>query len=287
MERHHLRGSFSDLALSYVMIVYFRFRSRWVFILAILSLLLLGYTYIRYSPYFAETGSPIVDLGYARYEGNAFPNGVTKWLGMRYAAPPVGNLRFARPHDPVVVSGVQPAQTVSQPLLGTMSDQCADSSKYRQGCLKTHGDPDTWYESEDCLFISVFAPTNVTSRSKLPVFFDIGGGGFNVNSGANTDGNGLVVNSGYNIVVVTFNYRVGPYGFLASKEIKESPHASLNNGLKDQRKALKWVQKHIKEVRQVTSSSLLSKLSSFSSVAILITSSSVAAVLALPPPSSK
>lgn len=48
------------------------------------------------------------------------------------------------------------------------------------------------------------------------------------------------------IIVVTFNYRVGLYGFLASKEIKEK--ASLNNGLKDQMKALEWVKKHIKQV---------------------------------------
>jgi hypothetical protein len=51
------------------------------------------------------------------------------------------------------------------------------------------------------------------------------------------------------MVVVTFNYRVGPYGFLAGEEIEKG--ASLNNGLKDQRKALKWVQKHISKVRQV------------------------------------
>lgn len=51
------------------------------------------------------------------------------------------------------------------------------------------------------------------------------------------------------MVVVTFNYRVGPYGFLAGEEIEKG--ASLNNGLKDQRKALKWVQQHISKVGQV------------------------------------
>lgn len=50
------------------------------------------------------------------------------------------------------------------------------------------------------------------------------------------------------MVVVTFNYRVGPYGFLAGEEVEQG--ASLNNGLKDQRKALKWVQKHISKVSQ-------------------------------------
>lgn len=51
------------------------------------------------------------------------------------------------------------------------------------------------------------------------------------------------------MVVVTFNYRVGPYGFLAGEEVEQG--ASLNNGLKDQRKALKWVQKHISKVGQI------------------------------------
>ena len=250
------------------MIAFVGFRSRWITILSILSLLLLGYTYVRYPWHSVEIGRPIVDLGYARYEGITRPNGVTKWLGMRYAAPPLGSLRFAKPQDPVIVSGLKPAQKVSQHLLGIPSDPYAESSQFRNACLRTHGNPNSWYESEDCLFISVHAPTNATSGSKLPVFFYISGGGFNSNSGANLNGNGLVRNSGYNIVVVTFNYRVGPYGFLASKEIKESPHASLNNGLKDQRKALEWVQRHIKEVCRVDAPPCLSKLTSFSSVGI-------------------
>ncbi len=91
------------------------------------------------------------------------------------------------------------------------------------------------------MFVDVFAPTHATSESKLPVYFFIQGGGFNFNSNANYDGSGLIAASGYNIIVVTFNYRVGPYGFIAGREID-----SLNNGIKDQRKALQWVQRHIR-----------------------------------------
>lgn len=69
------------------------------------------------------------------------------------------------------------------------------------------------------------------------------GGGFNANANPNYNGSSLVVASNMNIVVVTFNYRVGPYGFLASKEVQKG--GSLNNGLKDQRKALHWVQDYI------------------------------------------
>ena len=94
--------------------------------------------------------------------------------------------------------------------------------------------------SEDCLFLDVFAPSHATKQSKLPVFFFIQGGGFNANSNPNLNGSGLIAASDMNIVVVEINYRVGPYGFIAGSEID-----SANNGLRDQRKALEWVQKYI------------------------------------------
>jgi carboxylesterase type B len=98
--------------------------------------------------------------------------------------------------------------------------------------------------SEDCLFLDIYAPTEaVQANKKLPVYFFIQGGGFASLSNQNYNGTGLVEASDLNIVVVTFNYRVGPYGFLAGEEVENG--ASLNNGLKDQIKALEWVQKHI------------------------------------------
>lgn len=101
--------------------------------------------------------------------------------------------------------------------------------------------------SEDCLFINVFAPTRATNDSLLPVYVFIQGGGFNLNGNANYDAADLIDAGDDGMVVVNFNYRVGPYGFLASREIAANDSMSLNNGLKDQRQALKWVQKHIKQ----------------------------------------
>lgn len=54
-----------------------------------------------------------VDVGYSVYKGQALPNGVSQWLGIRYAAPPLGELRFAPPQDPLRTTGVQDATTVS------------------------------------------------------------------------------------------------------------------------------------------------------------------------------
>lgn len=56
---------------------------------------------------------PLVDVSYQKYEGVALENGVTQWLGVRYAAPPIGDLRFAAPKDPVGNGSTVVADTVS------------------------------------------------------------------------------------------------------------------------------------------------------------------------------
>lgn len=58
----------------------------------------------------------VVDLGYAQYQGMALENGITQWLGMRFAAPPLGDLRFRAPADPLPEEGVVQAFTVSSLL---------------------------------------------------------------------------------------------------------------------------------------------------------------------------
>ena len=100
--------------------------------------------------------------------------------------------------------------------------------------------------SEDCLFLDVYAPTKAAAGS-LPVYVFIQGGGLQSNSNPNYNGSGLIAASDNDVVIVNFNYRVGPYGFLASKEVVED--GDTNVGLKDQRQVFKWVQEHISKVR--------------------------------------
>lgn len=171
-------------------------------------------------------GEPIpltVDLGYSKYQGEASAGGVNQYLGMRFAAPPLGDLRWRAPADPVFNKTVQPA---------TAFGPTCEIVGYTFPIL-----------SEDCLFINVFAPTNATARSKLPVWFFISGGGYSGLSNANYRGTDVIPASNHSIILVNFNYRVGAFGFLASEKIRQD--GSLNVGLLDQRKALEWVQKYI------------------------------------------
>lgn len=91
--------------------------------------------------------------------------------------------------------------------------------------------------------MNVFAPSNATSDSKLPVWFFIQGGGYSFNGDANYNGTDVIQKSGGNLVLVNFNYRVGPFGFLASEKIRKN--GDLNAGFLDQRKALEWTKKYI------------------------------------------
>jgi carboxylesterase type B len=93
--------------------------------------------------------------------------------------------------------------------------------------------------SEDCLFLNVQSPVNAIN---LPVLVWIHGGGYGAGSGQNDFTDFLNVN-GNNIVVVSIQYRLGPFGFLASEEVAKRGVA--NAGLLDQFFALQWVQRHI------------------------------------------
>ncbi|KAK2020256.1 carboxylesterase [Colletotrichum eremochloae] len=166
-----------------------------------------------------------VDLGYARYSGNVLPSGVNQFLGMRYAAPPIGNLRWRAPQDP-------------EPKEGT-----TDAIDFGPICLGTDVTYPTSGQDEDCLYVNVWSPNNTTPDSKLPVWLFIQGGGYTSNANPNWNGSQVVNVSGQNIVFVNFNYRVGLWGFLASERVRED--GALNAGLLDQRLVMKWVQNHI------------------------------------------
>ncbi len=162
---------------------------------------------------------------------------VTSFKGLPFAAPPVGELRWRPPAPPAAWKGVR------------------DGSQFGSSCMqRTHGDFLPWTKeflvqnqvSEDCLYLNVWTP-RAKKSARLPVVVFIHGGGFREGSGSIEvyDGTNLASTG---IVVVTINYRLGVFGFLAHPELTAESihHSSGNYGLLDQIAALKWVQTNIK-----------------------------------------
>jgi para-nitrobenzyl esterase len=165
-------------------------------------------------------------------------NGVDEFLGIPYATPPVGQLRWMPPKS---------FGKFKTPLQAT---------QFGSVCPQTGP-----IGSEDCLFLNVYTPTNsepanaqdqadevptteTKKSSGLPVMVWIHGGGLVAGAGSNYDPSPLVNAGG--VIVVTINYRLGVLGFLAESGLDAEHHLLGNYGFMDQQFALKWVQKNIK-----------------------------------------
>jgi para-nitrobenzyl esterase len=153
------------------------------------------------------------------------------FLGIPYAAAPVGDLRWKPPVPPAKWAGVRRATE--------FGPHCMQGPIYGDMIFHDSGG------SEDCLSLNVWTPAR-TPEAKLPVMVWIYGGGFvaGTTSEARQDGEHLAQQG---VVVVSMNYRLGIFGFLAHPELaKESGHNSAGNyGLLDQLAALRWVHQNI------------------------------------------
>ncbi|KAJ7254594.1 Alpha/Beta hydrolase protein [Mycena rebaudengoi] len=182
--------------------------------------------------------TPVIDLGYARYQGevNASTN-VTSFLGIRYAAAPTGDLRFRAPQPPPAVGGVQYA-TVQPNQCFQAGIGLSPTSLLRTRDVQVG-------TSEDCLFLSVTYPSDTggVPARRLPVLVFIHGGGHVLGAACQYPGQDLVAQSARGVVVVVIQYRLGLFGFLAGSAMKKN--GALNIGLRDQDFALRWVNEHI------------------------------------------
>ncbi|KAK0239582.1 Alpha/Beta hydrolase protein [Armillaria nabsnona] len=187
--------------------------------------------------------TPVIDLGYAKYRGTFDPAGSnnTQFLGIRFAAPPTGSLRWQAPQMPSFVAGIQNA-TAEPPKCLQGGSGRGPTNTFPANKRDALAAPD----SEDCLFLNVYIPGQLDSSSpyrNLPVVVWIHGGGY-VTGGANEfPGNDLVRESGDRVIAVVIQYRLGLFGFLAGESVKA--HGALNAGLLDQQFALQWIQEHI------------------------------------------
>jgi para-nitrobenzyl esterase len=166
-------------------------------------------------------------LSYATVRGEGLDGGVRRWLGVRYAAPPLGDLRFRAPASPACVTEVVPATAP-----GSLCPQWVAG--------EVVGD-------EDCLFLNVWSPPDADGA---PVLVWWHGGGHEQGGSTETlpwgglkyDGGGLAARG---VVVVTVNYRLGPFGFLAHEALDAGADGNGNWGTLDQLASLAWVRDHI------------------------------------------
>ncbi|KAF2826271.1 alpha/beta-hydrolase [Ophiobolus disseminans] len=199
---------------------------------AIASALLAGVSLAEPIPQLAARDTPTVDLGYSVYSGTFDAvNNINAFKGIRYAAPPVGKLRWAAPQSPAKNRTATIAATSNPPFCPQTGAGAATPPAY--GFVSAIG-------NEDCLFLNVYAPANAKN---LPVFFWIHGGGHNLFSITGLDPTEIMKQNNNGFVSVIIQYRLGAFGFLGGKDVKDD--GVLNAGLLDQNFALKWVQANV------------------------------------------
>ncbi|KAK9730600.1 Carboxylesterase family [Popillia japonica] len=176
-----------------------------------------------------KAGTLEIEVEHGWVRGRQISNFLFAWSGIPYAKPPLGDLRFEPPQALNNWTNIWDATYDRSECVAFSTDYLVDSFRTPQG-------------NEDCLYINVYTPrVPDTSNSLLPVMVWIYGGGFiGGNSSYALYGPDQLVSE--EVIFVSFNYRLGVFGFLSTDDTV----APGNTGLKDQIFALKWIQKNIK-----------------------------------------
>lgn len=191
----------------------------------------------------SHAAAPVVHVETGQLRGT-LRDSTAVFLGIPYAAPPVGSLRWREPQPPLAWTGVRDAtrpgsSCVQNPAgIGTFIRPLAAAYGKSYNIVPVSF-------SEDCLFLNIWAP-NWPVKGPLPVMVWVHGGSNRIGSGTEESYDGAAL-AAHGVLVVTINYRLGPLGFFSHPELAaESPHHSTGNyGLLDQIAALRWVQRNI------------------------------------------
>ncbi len=177
-------------------------------------------------PLATASAAPVVITQYGKITGKV-AEGMNEFLGIRYAAPPVGAARWQPP----------------QPVPAGLETKIATS--FGPHCAQPASPYGIASDSEDCLYLNVYVPHEHRAKNAppLPVMFWIHGGALVVGESDDYDPVKLVTDN--NVIVVTTNYRLGYLGFLAEAGLDAEGHLAGNYGIQDQQFALNWVRTNI------------------------------------------
>ena len=184
------------------------------------------------TPVYADSLTVKTEQG--KVTGKTINDGKVKaFLGLPYAAPPVADLRWKAPEPAAKWKGER------------------DATKFGAHCAQNHVFDDMVFQdaapNEDCLFLNVYAPSDASDKSKLPVMFWIHGGGYSGGGSSEPRHNGDFLPL-KGVVLVTINYRLGVFGFLATSDLAKEGNGSAGNyAMMDMVASLQWVKKNIKK----------------------------------------
>ena len=189
---------------------------------------------------FAQKNSnPVLTIEGGQVQGvNTDIKGVVVYRGIPFAAPPIGDLRWKAPQPVRPWQGVKVCSKFGHPAF--------QGAHYEGGYTTEWGYGDEAPYSEDCLYLNVWTKASAQPGKKLPVALWIFGGGLREGWGSEPEFDGQEFAS-RDVVLVSFNYRVGPFGFFAHPDLlaEAGEQASGNFGTLDQIQALKWVKQNI------------------------------------------
>ena len=190
--------------------------------------------------YTKTSNNPILTIEGGQIQGVQLDDapGVTVYRGIPYAAPPIGQNRWRAPQPVEPWDGVRICDTFGHPPYQAVH--------YPGGYTTEWGYGEEAPYSEDCLYLNVWTKAPGQVDKKLPVAVGIFGGGLREGWGSEPEFDGKYWGA-KDVVLVTFNYRVGPFGFFAHPELSaENPeHPTGNWGTLDQIEVLKWVKRNI------------------------------------------